>query len=94
MTVRDGSCHVLTEGAVIDRPVAPLGQIRAFATCRDERLRLPAFLKHYRDLGIDRFFIVDNDSNDGTADYLVDQPDVHLFRTANGTANREWARTG
>jgi hypothetical protein len=40
-------------------------------------------LKHYRDLGIDRFFIVDNDSNDGTADYLVDQPDVQLFRTAN-----------
>jgi hypothetical protein len=34
-------------------------------------------------LGVDRFFVVDNDSSDGTVEYLRDQPDVHLFRTAN-----------
>jgi hypothetical protein len=72
-------CHVLVERAG-NHPVAA-GEIRAFAMCRNERLRLPAFLKHYRGLGINRFFIVDNDSSDGSAEYLIDQPDVHLFHT-------------
>jgi Glycosyl transferase family 2 len=76
-------CHLLLDHTVDRRPAAAPGEIRAFATCRNERLRLPAFLRHYRNLGVDRFFIVDNDSSDGTTDYLVGQADVHLFRTAN-----------
>ena len=70
----------LTGGTPPER--ARTGEIRAFATCRNERLRLPAFLDHYRRLGVDRFFIIDNDSSDGTADYLLREPDVRLFRTA------------
>ena len=75
-------CHVLIEQNRADPPVAP-GEIRAFARCRNERLRLPAFLRHYRALGVNRFFIVDNGSSDGTVDYLTEQPDVHLFQTSN-----------
>jgi len=75
-------CHVLIEQNRADPPVAP-GEIRAFARCRNERLRLPAFLRHYRALGVDRFFMVDNGSRDGTVDYLTEQPDVHLFQTSN-----------
>lgn len=66
-----------------DPPAASRGEIRAFAACRNERLRLPAFLKHYRELGVSRFLIVDNESTDGTTEYLAAQPDVHLFRTAS-----------
>jgi len=79
----------LVKRAVNNHPAAALGEIRAFATCRNERLRLPAFLKHYRDLGVNRFFVIDNDSSDGTTDYLVGQPDVHLFRTANRYSEAE-----
>jgi hypothetical protein len=75
-------CHVLVEQTVDTRHGADPKGIRAFSKCRDERLRLPAFLRHYRDLGVDRFFIVDNDSSDGTTEYLAGQPDVQLFRTA------------
>ena len=32
---------------------------------------------------MNRFFIVDNGSSDGTVDYLTEQPDVHLFQTSN-----------
>jgi hypothetical protein len=32
---------------------------------------------------VTRFFIIDHDSSDGTTEYLIGQPDVHLFRTAN-----------
>ena len=53
-----------------------------FATMRNERLRLPFFLEHYRRLGIRHFLIVDNESDDGTGAYLRDQPDVSLWQTS------------
>lgn len=53
----------------------------AVMTVRNEMLRLPYFLDHHRRLGIDHFLIVDNASDDGTADYLAAQPDVSLWST-------------
>jgi len=79
VTERPSRCHVLVERAASEQAAANPGEIRAFAKCRNERLRLPAFLKHYRDLGVGRFFIVDHDSSDGTTEYLADQPDVRRF---------------
>jgi glycosyltransferase involved in cell wall biosynthesis len=76
-------CHVLVDYAARNHPTADSGEIRAFTKCRNERLRLPAFLRHYRALGVDRFFIIDNDSSDGTPEYLAGQPDVRVFRTTN-----------
>jgi hypothetical protein len=58
-----------------------LDEIRLFSKCRNERLRLPAFLRHYRRLGVRRFFFADNASTDGTVEYLREQPDVHVFGT-------------
>lgn len=48
-------------------------------TVRNERIRLPYFLDYYRRLGIDHFIVVDNGSDDGSAAYLADQPDVSLW---------------
>lgn len=59
------------------------GAILSFSTVRNERPRLDYFLKYYRDLGIDHFFFVDNDSDDGTREYLVDQPDTSVWTTAH-----------
>ena len=50
-----------------------------FSKCRNEQLRLPAFLRHYRALGVSRFFIVDDASTDGSAEYLRSQSDVEVF---------------
>src|SRR5213593_2484584 len=80
LIVGSSLCHVLIEQT--SDPQSVSGKIRAFAKCRNERLRLPAFLRHYRALGVDRFFIVDNGSTDGTMEYLAEQGDVRLFRTA------------
>ncbi len=76
-------CHVLIEHAARGYRSASTGEIRAFARCRNEILRLPAFLQHYRGLGVDRFFIIDNDSSDGSFEYLAGQADVQLFGTAD-----------
>ncbi|MEM6623608.1 MAG: glycosyltransferase family 2 protein [Pseudomonadota bacterium] len=66
---------------VFDRTSAmPPGPI-LFSTVRNEAHRLPWFLKHYRDLGVVHFLIVDNGSEDGTADLLHGMPDVSLWQT-------------
>ena len=65
--------------------------ILLFATIRNERVRLPYFLKYYRDLGIGHFLIVDNGSTDGSLDYLKDQPDVSIWHSSQ---NYKRARFG
>lgn len=62
------------------------GQIRssdllAFSTLRNEHIRLPFFLDYYRNKGINHFLIVDNDSDDGSLEYLMEQPDVSVWHT-------------
>lgn len=57
------------------------GSVLAFVTVRNEIVRLPNFLEHYRKLGIDHFLFVDNDSDDGTAAFLHAQPDVSVWTT-------------
>ena len=55
--------------------------IVAFTTLRNEKVRLEYFLKYYRRLGVDHFVMVDNGSDDGSREYLADQPDVSLWST-------------
>ena len=60
------------------------GQIKrddllVFCTQRNERIRLPYFLQYYREMGVEHFFIVDNNSTDGSLEYLAEQPDVSVW---------------
>ncbi len=56
-------------------------EIRLFMSVRNEALRLPYFFKYYRNLGVDRFFVVDNNSTDESRDFLLKQKDTHIFYT-------------
>jgi len=55
--------------------------VLVFSTFRNEDVRLPYFLKYYRDLGVSHFLMVDNGSDDGGGEYLAAQPDVSLWQT-------------
>lgn len=69
--------------ARVDRTAAiAKGDILLFMTCRNEALRLPYLLSHYRRLGVRHFLIVDNASTDATASLLAAEPDVSLWGTA------------
>lgn len=69
--------------AVADRTaVIAAGDVLAAMTVRNEAARLPYFLSHHRSLGVRHFLVVDNNSTDGTAEYLAAQPDVSLWSTA------------
>lgn len=54
-------------------------EIIVVAAMRNEKIMLPHFLKHYRDLGVKAFIISDNCSDDGTREFLHKQPDVVLY---------------
>ena len=56
--------------------------IACFLVQRNEYLRLEGFLSYYRELGVDKFYIVDNASDDGkTLDYILGQDDVEVYST-------------
>lgn len=67
----------------IDSQVIPdnKNEIRVFLIVRNEALRLPYLIQHYRKLGVNRFLVIENDSTDTTREFLLKQPDVHVFYT-------------
>ena len=67
------------------------GDILLFSTLRNENIRLPYFLRYYREIGVNHFLIVDNDSTDGSLDYLAGQSDVSVWHT---TASYKRSRFG
>ncbi|MCH2068576.1 MAG: glycosyltransferase [Shimia sp.] len=54
-------------------------EVAVVSCMRNEMFMLPHFLAHYRKLGVGAFLIADNSSDDGTLEYLADQPDVAVF---------------
>ncbi|MCP1199841.1 glycosyltransferase family 2 protein [Notoacmeibacter sp. MSK16QG-6] len=55
---------------------------------------MPSLLKHYRELGVDRFVIVDDQSDDGTVEFLKSESDVDLWssekRFAESARGKIW----
>lgn len=64
-----------------------------FLTRNDAKL-VPAFLSHYRQLGVTRFICVDDASTDGTREFLLQQDDVDLWvspvRYKDARRGRAW----
>lgn len=50
-----------------------------FSVFRDEMYFAPAFLDHYRGIGVRQFLILDDGSIDGTREFLAAQPDCVLL---------------
>lgn len=71
-------------------PDAP-DEIRLFVRLLDEELRLEFFLEWYRKLGVNRFFFVDNGSQDASLKILGQQNDCHVFHTKD---NMRLTRSG
>lgn len=76
-------------------PYSP-DEIRVFMVVRNESLRLPYIFKYYSKMGVDRFFVIDNGSTDGTTSFLLSQKNTHVFKTneSYGKYNygNEWIR--
>jgi len=55
---------------------------------RNELYFLPAFLEHYRALGVSRFILIDDRSDDGSPAYLAEQPDVMVLTSRHRYGDR------
>ncbi|MDT2019454.1 glycosyltransferase family 2 protein [Methylocella sp. CPCC 101449] len=73
MTVTFETLKVSSGHSGTDNPIV-------ISVVRNENERLPDFLQHYRQAGIEKFVFLDNGSKDGTPEYLAAQPDVDLYR--------------
>ena len=51
-------------------------KLSLFSVVKNEMFLLPAFLDHHRSIGIQQFLILVDHSDDGTLEYLLEQPDV------------------
>lgn len=60
------------------------GSVPLVAPVKNEISILPDFLNHYRCLGVTDLFFIDDNSDDGTLDFLLDQPDCRVFRSEGG----------
>lgn len=74
---QSNALELISDEASVD--AARAAQVAVVACMRNEMFMLPHFLGHYRRLGVGAFLIVDNLSDDGTREYLAEQPDVALF---------------
>ena len=48
------------------------------STVRNEAIRMPYFLRYYRELGVNHFLFVDNDSSDGFMDTVAGASDISV----------------
>lgn len=46
---------------------------------KDDLFRIKKFIEHYRKLGVNQFVFVDNNSTDGTYEYLMSQEDCDVY---------------
>ena len=48
---------------------------------KNDLIKLKKFISHHRKIGVNKFIILDNESNDGTVEWLLKQEDVILLQT-------------
>lgn len=69
---------------VTEREPSIVAPLTCVTVCHNEVLIIRQFLEHYRKIGCGHFLIVDDNSDDGTFEFLAEQKDVTLFQPANG----------
>jgi hypothetical protein len=65
--------------------------VRLICPVRDEMAFLPGFLRHYRKMGVSDFLFIDNDSKDGTTEYILAQNDCLVFHTSDSYRESNYA---
>jgi len=58
-------------------------EIRLFMVVRNAALRIPYLFRYYSELGVDRFFVIDNGSTDETVAILRRHDSTHVFSTTD-----------
>jgi len=72
----------------------PKGEIPLICVLRNEAERLPIFFEHYKSLGVTRFIMVDNNSDDGSREILEAEPSADIYHAfapfKDGSCGNYW----
>ena len=71
----DDKMTLLKEGLDVADKASPV----LIAVVKDELTRMREFFRHYRRIGVRKFAILDNDSQDGTREFCMSQDDADVF---------------
>lgn len=70
---------------LINKELLP-DEVLGVVVVRNEMIRLPSWLAHYRSLGVSRFVVIDNGSTDGTLEFTMGQDDCRVVQRAESFA--------
>lgn len=81
--------HAIRQLKRTENRIIPVGtnEVRLFAIFRNESLRLPHFIEYYKQMGVDRFFLVDNNSTDDSKEVISKVENTHIFNTTDTYVN-------
>jgi len=68
--------------SIVSGRIQPGAPVTLLTIVHNEMFFLPAFLAHYRSLGIEQFVVLDDASTDGTQSFLAQQPDVVVVKSS------------
>ena len=104
MTGMAASLERYDDFRVLGRDLSDRPGFTLTSVVRDEMFFLPAFLEHYRAIGVGRFVFLDDRSADGTREFLLEQPDCMVLESGrrygdivaldHPIARRVWERKG
>lgn len=81
---------VVRRGVLLEKDDLPL-----ICVVRNEALRLPLFFEHYKRLGVTRFIMIDNNSDDGSLKLLLAEKSADVYFTGvpflQGLSGLYWA---
>lgn len=80
-TLMTFSLAALDDLEIVSGPAQMRDGVPLLGILRNEMYFLPAFLAHYRHLGISQFILLNDGSDDGSTAYLEAQPDVTQLRS-------------
>ncbi len=70
-----------SEFEIVRKTEAPERRSPIVVLCvKNDLKRIRMLVEHYRVLGVEKFAFMDNGSDDGTCEWLLEQPDVDLYR--------------
>lgn len=62
-------------------------EVLLFSIMRNESDRLPYFIEYYQKMGIDHFYLLDNNSTDNTFQFISGNPRISAFKTKDNYRN-------
>lgn len=70
----------IVKAVTVAKSAGAVADINLFSIMKNESYFLPSFFDHYRKLGVQHFFILDDQSTDETTEFLAAQSDCTLLR--------------